>query len=84
MFEWSGMAAESVSYTMMREAVCQRVKRDLAVDEGSMAASLSRENMGRLSRVDGTDSDKARGNLAFAYAAWGRMSTTRVVGLSSH
>lgn len=55
-------------------------KRALADLDGSICESFSSENSGRLSRVDGTDSETARGRRAEENAAFGLMSRMRQAG----
>src|ERR1700733_6335312 len=79
MFEPSGMAAASASYTIMREAVRQVQKLSREAVEGNIAESFSRENMGRFKSVEGTHKERARGIRAAVNAAWGRISRTRIL-----
>ncbi len=55
------MVAESASYTRMREADRHAEKRARALAEGSMSARRWREKRGRFRRVEGTESETARG-----------------------
>jgi hypothetical protein len=68
-FEPPGIAAESASYTMIREAARQALKLSREAVEGSIADSFSRENKGRFKRVEGTHRESARGIRAEVNAA---------------
>jgi len=69
MLDDSPADTESASYTTMREAVRHAKNRDLDAAEGSISASRWSEKSGRLSRVDGTEREMARGMRAEEKAA---------------
>ena len=71
---------ESASYTTMRDAVRHAKNRALDAAEGSISARRWSENSGRLSSVEGTEREIARGMRAEEKAAWGRMSMKRTAG----